>query len=41
MINWRQLVVNNNNQNFELGLIWSKGNSLQQIASDIIKIIKN
>ena len=41
MINWRQLVVNNNNQNFELGLIWSKENSLQQIASEIIQIIKN
>ena len=41
MINWRKLVIIDINQNFELGLIWSKGNSLQQIASDIIKIIKN
>ena len=36
MINWRQLVVNNNNQNFELGLIWSKSNALQQIANEIM-----
>lgn len=39
MNNWREFVVNNDNSNFELGLIWSKSNSLQQIANEIIQII--
>jgi adenine phosphoribosyltransferase len=39
MINWRKFVVNTDNSNFELGLIWSKGNSLQQIANEIVQII--
>lgn len=41
MINWRNFVVNDNNLHFELGLIWSKSNSLQQIANEIVQIIIN
>jgi len=36
MINWRKLVIIDINQNFELGLIWSKSNALQQIANEIM-----
>jgi len=39
--NWRDYIINKNNENFELGLIWSKKNSVQQIAQEIVQIIAN
>jgi len=38
---WRDYIVNKSNEKFELGSIWSKGNSVQQIAQEIVKLIKN
>jgi len=39
--NWRDFIVNSNNEKFELGLIWSKANSVQQIAQEIVQLIAN
>lgn len=41
MKNWIDAIVKNDINEFELGLIWSKGNSLQQIANDFISLIGN
>jgi adenine/guanine phosphoribosyltransferase-like PRPP-binding protein len=41
MNNWRNEIINTDKDNFELGLIWSKNNSLQQIANEIYEIINS
>jgi len=42
MTYWRQFIKNNCcDKDFELGLIWSKENALQQIAQEITLLIKN
>ena len=38
---WRDYLVNKSKENFELGLIWSKPNSIQQIAQEIVELIEN
>ncbi len=41
MYNWQDNIKSQDPNNFELGLIWSKENSLQQIANIICNEIKN
>jgi adenine phosphoribosyltransferase len=41
MSNWKEFIVNADNDCFELGLIWSKDDSLRQIAVEIAKLIEN
>lgn len=41
MNNWKDKVVNLQKDSFELGLIWSQGNCLQQIAQEIYSKVKD